>query len=103
MKRVTDKEILLEARRIIESKSEDLICLAIEDSRYGTRKQKTLLRAWIMKMLGGYISYRQWLDHKHPTIFASEYAKDRRLTQQRLAWLDWMIENCDKSTAPAPQ
>lgn len=91
---VTDKDILVQARAILECGRTDYICHSIEQARGGREKQKLELKEWVAKMLEGHSTYFSWLKKKHPKILKKAMPGDIRIA--RLQWLDWMIENCDK-------
>lgn len=98
VKRVyTDAEILRHVRKRIAGRRSNMICFALDRVRIGTVEQKTSLKRWIEKMLDGYLTYGAWLHAHHREFSAPLMGKGNtgRLPG-RLAWLDWMIEQCEK-------
>lgn len=98
---VKDSDILKEARRRIAEYEASRVCYAI--GGVGTLTQRNRLYAWIRKMLDGRIYYEDWL-RAHHREFADqvgiESASDIELARPgRLAWLDWMIAECEKEEA----
>lgn len=99
MKPVKDSEILRAARRRIELYQRDYICYAINDVCMGTVKQKTALMRWVQDMLQGSYTYSSWLRVYHPDIHTQMFHTKGSFRKGRLAWLDWMIEQCEKEEA----
>jgi hypothetical protein len=86
----TDANILRAARKRIERKKNDHICYAIDKVKIGTVEQKTKLLRWIMSMLAPHFHYGKWL-------LATGHENDKESSRAgRLAWLDWMIAECEK-------
>jgi len=86
-----DSELLQEVKKVIASGSEMHICTTIRRSAAPT-EQKRSLTAWIGSMLGDAYTLESWLsDNGYGT--AHYYSNAKYI---RLAWLDWMIEQCQK-------
>jgi hypothetical protein len=102
-----DSDFLKEVRRRIEQDKDNALCVAISNtSRHYNIKRHNKLIAWIEKMLGNYFYYSHWLKANHPDFYREQYRKwqmsDRRSSpwkEGRLAWLDWMIAECEKEEA----
>lgn len=101
-----DSEILLSARRLIESNRERYICLAIlavsKIERQTVHRQVLKLQRWVRSMLDSDLhSYDGWLARHKPGLYALTTANhayyEIRVRQARLAWIDWMIAECVKA------
>ena len=77
------------------------------DAEHKREKQHQRLRWWIASMLptGEWVRLDHWLaqqGHIPKALFVSEMYDDQtliRLKATRLAWLDWMIAECEKAEA----
>jgi len=100
-----DLLVLRAARELIELGHFRYVCNAIDRSSTeltGSEATSNRLQAWIKSMLG-YTTLETWLRvHCH----ASEYEVNNciydpelkeKIRNTRLAWLDWMISECEKS------
>lgn len=101
MKRNKDSDILRAARKRIALYKRDHLCSAINDVRKGTVEQKTALLDWIEAMLQGALSYGAWLKANHPEMFTKMLHTKGSFRQGRLAWVDWMIAECEKEESRA--
>ncbi len=91
-----DSQILEAARWLIESGEQDYICYAIEDAVPRPISSKHIIQVksltrWVRKMLYPLTGYDEWLLFQGYSYSRS----DKR--QGRLAWLDWMIAECEKA------
>ncbi len=91
----TYQDILIEARKKIERKQENYVCLAISAVRTLENAHACdQLKKWILKILGGADTYVEWLQINHRDQCQVMTWNDIRAG--RLAWLDWMIPNVDR-------
>jgi len=106
---LTKREILLRARKLIESGRERYICLAAEavvskylghpqtslDNQVKTRAAKDSVRGFINGLLGWprVNTLERWIADqgyvRHDEVWANEYEVDFRAV--RLRWIDWML------------
>lgn len=98
-----DSELLKQVKNMIASGSEVYICVAILRSS-GSPSQKSNLKEWIRVMLNGHYTLESWMRFNlknHNTIARnmSDEEYDEKLKVTRLAWLDWMIKQCQKAEA----
>jgi len=95
----SDADILRAARKRIALKKSDQLCYAIDRTKVGTVEQKTKLMRWIQKMLYPHCNYSVWLRDKHPDKFKELSGwGEGRLREGRLAWINWMINECEKES-----
>jgi len=99
VKKVKDSEILKEARRLIVDGQWRWICGAITYCGLGTKRQRWLLTAWINQMLGLHAYYDEWLRENHRGAWETLRLHNNCFREGRLAWLDWMIAECEKAEA----
>lgn len=99
-------EILHMARGMIERKSRNTVCQALDCVRIlvpGAHNQINELKVWIRIILEGHVYYEDWLEDcrqdflnkNNLSVFTSPskqfYAFDV-VRPGRLAWMDWMIQ-----------
>ncbi|WP_404534821.1 hypothetical protein [Massilia sp. TN1-12] len=95
------------ARRVIERRDPGGICLAIgQVAGRKYREQGNRLIEWVGKMLDGHLYYSWWLRQHHPDVYAKVWETWQMTGRRgspwrggRLAWLDWMIAECEKEEA----
>jgi hypothetical protein len=81
-------EALIDARERIASRRATYICWALDDGAVrGYKKAKKL----IMKLLGGVVSYNEWLEIHHRNKWWSMSYEEYRIG--RLQWLDHLIKH----------
>lgn len=113
--KIKDSDILKEARRLLAKRKYYTLCAAITMALYELSdhdytnlcRRCDALKAWIMHMLGGALYYENWLDRHHPNFKVDGRAVKSRylpigsevLHPGRMAWLDWMIAECEKEEA----
>lgn len=96
-----DSEILKAAKGLIESGKHVFICFALDQvaddyADASHRSVQGLLR-WVGALLGTSESLDDWLHDRYNTWRGDDdvdYFKRTRIT--RLAWLDWMIAQCEE-------
>ena len=93
-----DSEVLRTVRHLIANGTCHYICHAIDHVGRRSSQAKSLIK-WVESMLGGGSalglapSYGDWLrEHGYVCTWAA-------CAQGRLAWLDWMIDYCEKEEA----
>lgn len=96
---VKDSDILKAARKNIAEGESILICSAIDDCAFAPYSQRESLRMWIESMLGNCETYGTWLRENRPKTWEEERIKPDGFRPGRLAWLDWMIAECEKAEA----
>lgn len=58
------------------------------------------LRRWIYSQLGGHVYLYSWVVERMPEVANLSLMERRiKLQETRLAWLDWMIAECEKAEA----
>lgn len=92
-----DSEVLRKVKKVIKSREQDYICHAIAQVAGEHTTQYNSLKAWVLHMLDGSISYGGWLSRKHEQIYDRMTWKQQQ--EGRLQWLDWMITECEKAEA----
>jgi len=98
---VKDSDILRLAHKLIKGKEEDRICHAIGRAGHALTEchKADQLKNWVCRMLGRYAFYEDWLIGHHPQFAKKKrittYVHRDRLRPGRLAWLDWMIAECE--------
>lgn len=85
------KTILVETRRIVKSKKELFICVAIEGlgRKYGRKPTKYLI-TWIRSMLGDWRTLDGWL-----SVHRGESYVRGDTVMFRIQWINWMIKQLD--------
>lgn len=96
VKKVQLSDILRAARVRIAEKKNDYLCLAISDIKRGTPAQRHALVNWIRILLKGYPSYWTWVRNENPQRFKEMLKVRGSFRAGRLAWIDWMIAECEK-------
>jgi cytochrome c-type biogenesis protein CcmH/NrfG len=93
-----DSDVLRAARQMLLSQDKDYICHAIEWVDHASCEQKEDLPGWVLAMLAPHVSYERWLLYTHPKLWGDTPQPERsgKARQARLAWLDWMIAECEK-------
>ncbi len=89
---MTDAEVLKRVRKTI-AKSNSVYCFICHQINFegDTVNQINSLKMWISTMLGSAVTYQNWLAEEG--FLASKTA----IIQGRLAWLDWMIAECERN------
>lgn len=87
-----DSEFLVIVREKIRNRTYTHICFAIQ-SVNAPQYQRMRLIAWIESMLGSNNTYLRWL------LFNNYSTGGGAPYYGRLAWLDWMIAECEKNEA----
>lgn len=97
-----DSELLRIVHRAMQrNEGSRYICNAIKDIA-GRTQQTWELRAWIRHMLNGFNTYDTWLAIEQPEAYRRMMnARGDAFQKGRLAWLDWMIDYCEKEEANA--
>jgi hypothetical protein len=84
-----ERELLVAARELIESGEEFYICHAIQNAtsrrRYYYMDAAKRLERYISKALAPHIALDSWQR-------ANGYDAQRGVKQDRLAWIDWMLD-----------
>lgn len=106
---IKDSDILREAKKHIKSCSGvcGAVNVAVEvlqdrdnSKSQNLQHQAKSLKRWVRSMLGGHSWLATWLlDHGHiskddPAYGQKDFWAKMEVTRQ--AWLDWMIEQCEK-------
>lgn len=95
-----DSEILKAARERIKSRRDSLICFALSDCGEGTHSQRERLKGWVRVQLGSFSLYSAWVRAHHFVKWGEMYKHPDAFRAGRLAWLDWMIAECEKKEKP---
>lgn len=103
-----DSELLRKSRHLIATKEHNAICASISYAA-GTPNtpQARSLQVWIQSMLGNHSYLNSWLEENGYIIRKRDYNElgyatpetYDKLRATRLAWLDWMIEQCEIAEA----
>lgn len=89
-------EILKEARRLIKTRAEDFVCVAIRMSHVEAPPEDYhQLRKWIRSMLEGHYVLDDWVEENVPGA-TEVYLWKEKLRVTRLAWIDWMIQQLEE-------
>jgi len=99
-------EILREAKKLILSNKQYYLCFAIDDLSWkydmGGYWKCENIKDWAITLLDGRRTLNSWLVHNYPDMFinCNDIEEEYVIVKQcRLAWIDWMIEYCEKEEA----
>ncbi|CAB4163661.1 hypothetical protein UFOVP814_46 [uncultured Caudovirales phage] len=109
---VSDADILRTAKRVLIDRPADFgfgVCAALKvagevhDSANNSRVllQRQSLKEWVDSMMGRIAWLRFWLIDRGVMVGDTQ-AHREKLKATRLAWLDWMIQQCELEESKTP-